>query len=307
MILKDISTLTQNAKNAVVAIGNFDGVHKGHLYLLEQARQHANQLGVKLAVLTFEPHPRKFFSPTSESFRIAPEAVKLARLKAAQVDEVVSLPFNQSLANMRAADFVQDILINAFEASAIFVGEGFRFGYQREGCAEMMRRDGLDVHSIKPLSDHNAIVSSTRIRSALKEANISHANEMLGWEWFINGEVVHGDKRGRELGYPTANIWLEDTICPAYGIYAVEIERCSNTKKQWLKGAASIGIRPMFETRVPILEVFIFDFDEEIYGEILNVRPIVKIRDEVKFDSLDALIVQMDQDCKDARMILDAR
>jgi riboflavin kinase/FMN adenylyltransferase len=306
MVIQDISQQLKLSHDSVVVIGNFDGVHKGHQYLIDEARKEADKRELELCVLTFDPHPRQFFSPESVSFQIAPLDERKKRLSDAGVDHVVVLPFNQGLANMKAHDFIEYILKENLKAQAVFVGEDFRFGYKRQGSIGDIKASGINAFSLAPHCDETGeIYSSTRVRQAIKHADMQLANSLLGWEWFIRGEVVHGDKRGRELGYPTANIWLEDTICPDYGIYAVEIKR-QNKAETILHGAASIGIRPMFETRMPILEVFIFDFDEEIYGEILDVTPVKKIRDELKFDSLDELIVQMDHDCKEAKSILKA-
>lgn len=305
MLNNELQTI--NWEKAVIAIGNFDGVHRGHQYLLEKAKDIAAAKNLTMAVLSFEPHPRRFFAPETESFRVAPKALKREKLAQYGAEHVVILPFNQALANMKAEDFVTDILLKKLKASHIVVGEGFHFGFRRQGNAALMREKGLEVTEAEPLHDETgAIISSTRVREALKAANIEGANKLLGWEWEIRGEVVHGDKRGRELGYPTANIWLETTICPSYGIYAVQVSRADAPQK-WIGGAANIGIRPMFETRAPLLEVFLFDFNEDLYGQTLNVRPLSKIRDEAKFDSLDALIAQMDEDCKKARQIIAAR
>jgi riboflavin kinase/FMN adenylyltransferase len=292
---------------AVIAIGNFDGIHKGHQYLLFEAKKIAQAKNMPLVVLSFEPHPRRFFAPETESFRIAPEDIKREKLLASSVDHVVFWPFNQTLANMKAEDFVQEILLEKLKAAHIVVGEGFHFGYRRQGNAAVIREKGINVTEVEPLQDSTgAIISSTRVREALKAANISGANKLLGWEWEIRGEVVHGDKRGRELGYPTANIWLETTICPSYGVYAVQAARPS-APNDWIAGAANIGIRPMFETRMPLLEVFLFNFKDDLYGETLSVRPIQKIRDEAKFDSLDELIKQMEKDCIKAKEIIAAK
>lgn len=302
MVHSESQTISWN--NAVIAIGNFDGVHRGHQYLLDHAKKIASATGHPLVVLSFEPHPRQFFAPDTESFRVAPQSLKVAKLKEYGAVDVVILPFNQALANMKAEDFIADILQAKLKASHIVVGEGFHFGYRRQGNAHLMRTKGLSVTEVEPLHDDTgAIISSTRVREALKEANITKANALLGWQWEIRGEVVHGDKRGRELGYPTANIWLEDTLCPSYGVYAVQAAR-SSVPHVWIGGAANIGIRPMFETRMPLLEAFLFDFNDELYGETLWVRPLQKLRDEAKFESLEALIAQMDKDCHKARDII---
>lgn len=296
--LETYKNLPENAEGCVIVIGNFDGVHLGHMALLEKGHSLALELGRPLGVLTFEPHPRVLFRPDEAPHRITPNALKQSRLRAASVDYVFSLPFDWDFASQTADAFVQDILIDGLKAAHIIVGYDFKFGQLRKGNAQTIIGAGLSVTIIDKVGDY----SSSRVRQLLRRGHVSEANEILGWDWEIIGEVFKGDQRGRELGYPTANMRLNDTVHPAYGIYAVYVQ--IEGEDEWRMGAANIGIRPMFEVKVAQVETFIFDFDGDIYGKRLRVKPIKRLRGEAKFDTLDALIAQMDQDCVQARAIL---
>jgi len=293
-------------KQSVVAIGNFDGVHLGHQDVLTHARMLADKHGYDFTVLTFTPHPRQFFQPHIAPFRIAPDTVKHDLFhNLIKPDHYIALDFNDGLQHMPAEDFIQKILIEQLNAAIIIVGQNFHFGYKRTGTIETL----ADCPQFQTVTEDlitigGDIVSSTRIREHLKNAEITQANALLGWTWYIQSEVVHGDKRGRELGYPTANMHFGDTLVPAHGIYAVRIQIEGET--HWHHGAANIGIRPMFETALPMLETYIFDFDDNLYGKTLKIMPVQKIRDEMKFDGLDALTTQMGTDCAIARGILES-
>ena len=291
-------------KKSVIAIGNFDGVHLGHQDVLTHARMLANKNDYDFTVLTFTPHPKQFFQPNVASFRIAPDVIK-ARLVGDIVkpDRYEVLNFNDGLQHMIADDFVDKILIEKLNAGIVIVGQNFHFGYKRGGNIKTLEaHPDFKTVTADLMEIDGDIVSSTRIRNHLKQAEISQANALLGWDWYIESEVVHGDKRGRELGYPTANMHFGDTIVPAHGIYAVKIK--IEGTDEWLNGAANIGIRPMFETKVPMLETFIFDFEGDLYGKILKIQPIQKIRDEMNFDNLEDLKIQMAADCEVAKNIL---
>lgn len=295
--------IPEDARSHVVAIGNFDGVHKGHQALLAHARDIARNLNKKLAVLTFEPHPRSLFRPDEPPFRITPNSLKQERLQASGVDILFQLHFDWDFASQSAEKFVQDILIGGLQATHIVVGHDFCFGQLRKGTPDTIRAAGLPITVLEKICDDgDSALSSSRIRQALKQGFLDEANAMLGWSWEMRGEIVKGDQRGRELGYPTANMALGDGVHPAYGIYAVlaKIEG----EGEWLKGAANIGIRPMFEVPIAQVETFIFDFNREIYGKILRVRPVKRLRGEARFASLDELITQMNADCEAARELL---
>ena len=294
------------AKGAVTAIGNFDGLHRGHQALLEITRKKALDLGKPFAVLTFEPHPRRLFRPDDAPFRITPLDVKLQRLEAAKADIVFILDFNWETAHLNADDFIQKILKDELGLHDIVIGANFHFGQNRSGSIETLQAAGLNCTSIGLVKDAtHTIYSATRIRGLLQCGQISEANALLGWSWEIQAKVENGDRRGRELGYPTANMPLGETLHPAYGIYAtlVQIEG----EKEWRMAASNIGIRPMFEAKIALIESFLLDFTGDLYGKTLRVRPVAKIRDEAKFDSLDALKTQMAKDCEKARTILKDR
>lgn len=287
---------------SVVAIGNFDGVHKGHEALVAFAKNLALSANLPLKILTFEPHPRQFFKPDAAPFRLTPEHVKERRLKDLGADSVEVLVFNDIMAKLTAAMFVDMVLVDLMSAAHVVVGCDFHFGHNRQGTIETLKSDArFHTHALELEEAEAAPVSSTRVREALQNGDIEAANALLGWEWEIEGEVVHGDKRGRELGYPTANIPLNETLCPSHGIYAVRVNIGDGL---WRGGAASIGLRPMFAVSAPLLEVFLLDFDGDLYGRTLRVRPVRKLRDEAKFASLADLKAAMAQDIAQTRKIL---
>ncbi len=257
-----------------------------------------------LAVLTFEPHPRKLFRPDDPPFRLTPPAKKLALLERAGVDYLICLPFDWDFASQSAEKFVEDVLKNAISPAHVFVGENFRFGQLRKGSAETIQAVGIPVTGLGAVTDETgAPYSSTAIRQALREGNMRRANVILGWDWEIAGTVFHGDRRGHDIGYPTANILLGDILHPAYGVYAtwVRIEG----EETWRMAATNIGIRPMFEVKQGQIEAHLLDFPEtDLYGKILTVRPVFRLRGEAKFGSLDALIAQIGADCDQTRTLL---
>lgn len=292
-----------DARGAITAIGNFDGLHRGHQALLEVTRKRALDAGKPFAVLTFEPHPRRLFRPDDAPFRITALPLKLQRLEIAKADIVFVLDFDWETAKHSADDFINQILKKKLGLDEIVIGSDFHFGQNRTGSVETLQAAGLHCTTIGLVKDANhAVYSATRIRGLLQAGQMEEANALLGWQWELQAEVVRGDQRGRELGYPTANMALGETIHPSYGIYAtlVQIEG----EKEWRMAASNIGIRPMFEAKVALIETFIFDFDGDLYGKTLRVRPVQKLRDEAKFDSLDALKIQMAKDCAAARDLL---
>lgn len=289
--------------DCVLTIGNFDGVHRGHQSLLARARQMADERGVKLAALTFEPHPRRLFRPDDPPFRITPAAVKARRLAACGVDVLFSLPFNWDFASQSADEFMARILTNGVRPAHIVVGYDFRFGQLRKGDADTLRQTGFEVSVIDEVGDEGeGPYSSSRVRQALRHGEISTANSILGWDWEIEGVVFKGDQRGRELGYPTANVRLEDTLHPSYGVYASRIQ--IEGDDTWHMAATNIGIRPMFEVSVGQVEAHILDFDADIYGKVVRVQPVQKIRGEARFNSLEDLIAQIEKDCDKTRTVL---
>lgn len=303
IIYNDLQQIDDNAKNCVIAIGNFDGVHRGHQELLGRAKKIANDHGKKLGILTFEPHPRRLFQPDQPPGRLTPATLKAERLEIEGVDYLFSLPFDWEFASQSADDFVQNVLVNGLDAAHIVIGFNFRFGQLRQGDAKTIQRHNINVDVVTPVSDDNETISSSRIRSHIRRGEIDEANELLGWKWEVRGQIFRGDRRGHELGYPTANILLEDTLHPAYGVYAclVQVEG----EDEWRMAATNIGIRPMFEVPEGQVEAHILDFpDEDIYDRILRVRLVKRLRGEAKFNSLEDLIDQMAKDCEKTRNLL---
>ncbi len=304
-VFETIEDIPENATGAVIAIGNFDGVHRGHQALLKTAQDKALTLGKPFGVLTFEPHPRALFRPDDPPFRLTPQPLKAERLTQEGVDFLYALPFSWEFASQSADGFIQSVMTDALKPAHIVIGEDFRFGQLRKGNADTLRTAGLDVTAIEKISyDDEQIVSSSRIRAALRKGEIEEANALLGWKWEMRGTVIHGDKRGREIGYPTANIPLKETLHPAYGVYATWVQ--VEGEDTWHKAATNIGIRPMFEIQTGQIEAHILDFDGDLYDKTLRVRPIKRLRGEAKFDSLNALTAQIETDCKEVRKILES-
>ncbi|MBG78409.1 MAG: bifunctional riboflavin kinase/FMN adenylyltransferase [Alphaproteobacteria bacterium] len=301
--LTALSDITQTEQGAVIIIGNFDGVHRGHVALLRAARDIAQANNVPCGVLTFEPHPRRLFRADEPPGRITPCTIKAARLDAAGMDFVLSIPFDWEFASQSSDYFIQEILQNTLKATHVVVGYNFRFGQLRQGQPSDIRDAGIHVTIIDELQqDGGDALSSSAVRQLLRHGDIEKANHILGWDWEIQGQVVKGDQRGRELGYPTANLKLGETIHPAYGIYAAQV--CVQGEDEWHKSAVNIGIRPMFEVPVAQVEAHILDFDRDIYDKILRVRLVKRLRGEAKFDSLEALIEQIEKDCEQTRSVL---
>lgn len=304
-IYTDHRNLPPAVKGAVMAIGNFDGVHKGHQALLTRARAIAAPAGKPVCVMTFEPHPRRLFRPDDPPFRITPPAVKARRLAAAGVDALISLSFDWPFASQSADEFIAQILKDGPSPSHIVVGSDFAFGQLRAGTPDTLRAAGFAVTVLDKVADEgDDAFSSSRVRQALCEGRIADANAILGWDWEIEGVVVKGDQRGRTIGYPTANVPLGDTLHPAYGIYATWV--MIEGEDQWRPAATNIGIRPMFELKVGQVEAYIMDFSGDLYGKSLRIKPVARLRGEAKFDSLESLIAQIEKDCAQARTVLSA-
>lgn len=295
--------IPKEAQNSVVVIGNFDGVHRGHLALLDRAKVLAAEKNTSVSVLTFEPHPRKLFRPDNPPFRLTPPLVKAWRLETLGVESLFSIGFDWDFASQSAESFVQDILIDGLKAAHVVVGYNFRFGQLRKGEPATIEAAGIPVTVIdEVVEEGDAKISSSQIRQALRHGRINEANKLLGWNWEMRGEVVKGDQRGRELGYPTANFQLGDMVHPSYGVYAARVQ--IEGEDEWHSAAINIGIKPMFEVSQAEVESYIFDFDRDIYGKTIRVQPVQFLRGEAKFESVDELITQMDKDCAQARDIL---
>ena len=302
------------ARGAAVAIGNFDGVHLGHQDVIDVARAQATKTNAPLGILTFEPHPRSFFAAKFNKelppFRLMSAEARAHRLEKLGVDLILELPFNQDLCDLSDWEFSRQILSKAFGLSHVVVGADFCFGKGRLGTAASLSAYasnlGFDV-TIADLKNHDAqVISSTNIRNALAAANPRRAAAMLGHWHRLEGPVEHGEKRGRELGYPTANMSIDGLQPPAFGVYAVLIDVLTGPHAGSYHGAASIGVRPMFGKNRPNCETFIFDFRGNLYGETVSVGLVEYLRGEEEFDGLEALITQMDADCIRAHKILDS-
>jgi riboflavin kinase/FMN adenylyltransferase len=291
-------------RGAVVAIGNFDGVHLGHRAVIAAALNRAEAAGRPSAALTFEPHPRSFFQPDAPSFRLTSEAAKLRLLAATGLDGAVVLTFDAALAGLTAEQFVSDILVERLAISGAAIGFNFHFGKERRGSPIFLEAQGATrgfaVDVVPPFQHHGKRVSSGAVRDALAAGHVAEAAELLGYPYFVTAQVVHGDKRGRELGYPTANLRLGPDCGLKHGIYAVRVG-IGGTR---YGGVASFGRRPMFDTGAVLLEVFLFDFSGDLYGAALDVAFIAWIRPEMNFGSVDELIRRMDDDSRHARTAL---
>ncbi len=292
-------------RGGVLAIGNFDGMHRGHQAVLLTAKAEAGHLNAPSIMLTFEPHPRAFFSGRP-LFRLTPAPMKAALATALGFDATLVLDFDRALADESAADFVSATLVKGLGLRAAVTGHDFHFGRARKGTpailAEEGVRHGFSVTIVDALLDDGEPVSSTRVRAALKQGDVTTANRLLGWHFAVAGRVVHGDKRGRDLGYPTANIVLDPATEFFHGIYAVRFLGADGVLRD---GVASYGRRPTFGGGDPVLETFVFDFSGNLYDETALVSFTGFIRAEEQFDSVAALVERMDRDLIDARAILE--
>jgi riboflavin kinase/FMN adenylyltransferase len=304
VVVRDEGAGLERLVRPVVAIGNFDGVHRGHRSVIGMAIGRAQAAHRPAAVLTFEPHPRTFFRPDEPSFHLTSEAAKLRLLAATGLDGAVVLRFDAALAGLTAEEFVERILVDRLAITGAVIGFNFHFGKERRGTPDFLiaqgAHHGFSVDVVPPFQDHGRRVSSGAVRDALAAGHIAEANELLGYPWFVTAQVEHGDKRGRELGYPTANLRLGADCGLKQGIYAVRVG-LSGVRYD---GVASFGRRPTFDNGAVLLEVFLFDFTGDLYGAALDVAFIAWIRPEMKFDNVDDLIRRMDQDSSQARHAL---
>jgi riboflavin kinase/FMN adenylyltransferase len=304
VVLHDDAPEIGALQGAVLAIGNFDGVHRGHRAVIAAALARAEALKRPAAALTFEPHPRAFLRPGEAVFRLTDEPAKLRLLAGTGLAGVLIVTFDAALAGLSAEAFVDRVLVGRYAIAAAAIGFDFRFGRNRMGSpaflAEQGARRGFSVDIVPPLEDEGRPVSSAAIRTALAAGRVVEAAELLGYPWFVSGTVIHGDKRGRKLGYPTANLRLDPACGLKHGIYAVRI----GMGDRRYEGVASFGQRPMFDNGAPLLEVFLFDFDGDLYDMTIDVAFIAWIRHEMKFESVDDLVRHMDDDSARAREAL---
>jgi riboflavin kinase/FMN adenylyltransferase len=311
IVIRDTTPAAAIPRGAVVAMGNFDGVHLGHRAVIAAALEMGRIHGKPALALTFEPHPRSFFSPNTPQFRLTDETAKLRLLAGTGLAGAVVMTFDRARAGTTAQDFIYHELIGRLGISGIAVGYDFHFGKGRVGSPSLLvseaPRLGIEVDVQPHVDIEERPVSSSAIRMALAEGQIADATAMLGGNpWFVSGEVIHGEKRGRDLGYPTANIRLDKNCGLKHGIYAVRVGRGQGKDQERIDGVASFGRRPTFDNGTPLLEIFLFDFDGDLYGRTLDVAFIGFIREEAKFDHVEALVAQMDDDSARARAALAA-
>ncbi|WP_332639887.1 bifunctional riboflavin kinase/FAD synthetase [Brevundimonas sp.] len=305
-IVTDWRALPDGLKGAAVAIGAFDGVHRGHQAVIADARAAAQRLGAPLAVVSFDPHPRRWFQPDAARFRLMTPAQMARAMEPLGVDILYLLPFDAGMAAMSDEAFAREILSGGLGIRHAAVGFDFTYGKGRSGSPEGLRRHGETLGFTVSVTDRvddpgGLKLSSSAVREALHAGDMARAAAILGRPFAIEGQVVHGDKRGRTIGVPTANIGMGDYMRPAYGVYAT---RTRLPDGRMIDGVASLGVRPMYQLAEPLLEVWLFDFDEDLYGQTIETELIAFLRGEMAFDGLDALKVQIDADAAAARAIL---
>jgi len=309
-IIRDYSYVTEADRGASVAIGNFDGVHIGHLSVIDRARAAGRETGAPLGILTFEPHPREYFAPDAPPFRLMGREARAHRLEKLGVERLYEINFNAALASLTPREFAKNVIHDGLGLAHVVVGADFCFGKGRAGNAADLQAFGAEmgfgVTVAQLLEGEAGQVSSTAIRRALSDGDPRAAATMLGHWHRIDGPVVGGEQRGRTLGYPTANMSIEGLHPPKFGVYAVLVDVLDGPHKGQYHGAASLGLRPMFHGEGPNLETFLFDFSGDLYGAHLSVGLVEYLRPEETFDGLDAFIAQMDADCARARGILAA-
>ncbi|HEC58500.1 hypothetical protein LCGC14_1766680 [marine sediment metagenome] len=292
-----------NARDGCVAtIGNFDGVHLGHQAVLNQLAMKGDALGLPVVVVTFEPQPNEFFSPNNAPARLSRFREKIEALRCYAIQQICVLSFNHKLAQMTAEEFIQQLLVTGLNVRYLVVGDDFKFGRNRQGnfasLQQAGKEHGFQVVNMHTFSIENKRVSSTQIRRALEAGDLIQAEKLLGRPYRMSGRIAHGDKRGRTMGFPTANIHLHRRKVPLSGVYAVQL---FGVEGEPIEGVANVGIRPTVGSERALLEVHLFDFNREIYGQHVQVYFLKKLRDEQKFENLDGLIAQIDLDCQQAR------
>ena len=301
-LIRGLYNLRPEHKGSVATIGNFDGVHRGHEAVIKQLANEAERLNCKTTVITFEPLPQDFFLGKNAPGRLTPFRDKLIALEKLGVDQLLCLPFNQKLANLSAEDFIQQVLVGGLGIKSLVVGDDFCFGKNRTGDFSLLQKAGetfnFEVQNTETCSEHNERISSSRIRKLLETGKMQHAEQLLGRPYTMSGYVIEGDKRGREIGYPTANIRVGRRISPLRGIFAVEVNGIENHP---LPGVCSIGTRPTVNYRGFLIEVHLLDFTGNLYGRRLEIAWLKKLRDEEKFKSVEMMVGQIEKDEADAR------
>jgi riboflavin kinase / FMN adenylyltransferase len=310
-LFRHINELEACDRGSVVALGNFDGFHRGHQVVIGEAGRLARAMGLPLTVVVTEPHPVSYFAPHVPSFRLTPFRERAQLLENFGVDQLMVLPFDQALASMSAQDFVLDILGKGLDTKHVFVGYDYRFGKGRGGGTDVLGymgdEEGFGLSVIRAVTVGlegyaGEVYSSTLVRKALQNGEARKAAALLGHWFTINGRVSEGDKRGRTIGFPTANIELGESLEPKLGVYAVRAR--IEGRDEILTGVANIGKRPTFDKRDVLLEVHLFDFDDDIYGQHLRIELVAFLRAEAKFDGIDSLKAQINKDSRIAKIVL---
>ncbi|WP_142847902.1 bifunctional riboflavin kinase/FAD synthetase [Telmatospirillum sp. J64-1] len=310
-IFRHYAELPAEVKGGVVALGNFDGVHCGHQAVIGRALAVAADLGVPSGVMTFEPHPRAFFNPALANFRLSPFRIKARLIEALGVESLFMQHFDSAFAALTAERFVEEVLVAGLGVRHVVVGYDYVFGKGRQGDPQLLRdmavRHGFGVDTVEPVRGEGGVVySSTRIREHLAAGRPGEASRLLGRYWEIEGRVEHGDARGRTIGFPTANLHLGEYLHPARGVYAVRAGVDRGGETLWMNGVANFGRRPTFDKTEALLEVHLLDYSGDLYGQHLRVALVDFLRPERKFDGIDALKAQINQDAADARRVLEA-
>lgn len=315
LVVTGSDAVPDQAKGGVLAIGNFDGVHRGHQELIAKVRERAAKLNAPAGVIVFEPHPREFFQPSEPHFHLTPPPLKLRRLQGFGIDVVFVLKFDKAFASLTANQFIQNVLVDRLAPRHIVIGYDFFFGKGRTGTPDTMRLAGQElgfgVTVVSPVAEDGEVFSSTTIRLKLAQGDVRGATAALGDLWRVSGQVVGGARRGTGLGFPTANIALEPGTALAHGIYAVWVDipgggaKGSSGSVERYMGAAYLGTRPTFDNGGPLLEIFLLDFDGDLYGREIEVSFVDFIRGDRRFHSADELVGQMGTDCAKAREILE--
>lgn len=305
-IIRDWRDLPASQRGAAAALGAFDGVHRGHQAVIASAKEAADRLKAPLAVVSFDPHPRRFFQPDAAPFRLMTAAQMARALEPLGVDRLYMLPFDADMAAMTDGTFAVDVLAGGLGLTHASVGFDFTYGKGRTGSPDALarvgRQLGFSVSVTERVDDAGGLkLSSSAVREALHAGDMARAARILSRPFAIEGEVVHGDKRGRTIGVPTANVRLGDYMRPAYGVYATRTRLADG---RVVDGVANLGVRPMFEIAEPLLEVWLFDFAEDLYGQTVETELVALLRGEMNFDGLDALKIQIDADAAAARAVL---
>jgi riboflavin kinase/FMN adenylyltransferase len=301
-LIRGLYNLGPEHHGSVATIGNFDGVHLGHQAVIGQLAEKADHFGLPTVVITFEPQPREYFTHGETPARLTRFREKMQALRRFSVDRVLCLRFNDALASMDAREFIRRVLVDGLGVKYLVVGDDFRFGRGREGNFQMLeaagKRHGFQVVNMHTFKVDGERVSSTRIRQALEVGDFEAAEKMLGRPYRMSGRVAHGDKRGRSIGFPTANIHLHRKKTPLAGVFAVEM---FGLNAEPVAGVANLGTRPTVDGTRTLLEVHLFDFSDDIYGRHIGVDFLSKLRPEKRFDSFEALKLQIEEDVRQAK------